>query len=645
MLSLTFFGSEESWQDWYPGFGDDPITFVWLLHWWPFAIAHHLNPFISNFVWFPEGFNLMWATSVPLPALLVLPLTISFGPVVSYDVLTILAPAVAAWTAFFLLRDLTRHWFVSLLGGYLFGFSSYEIGHLLGHLNLDQIFLVPIAVLLGVQRFQMRISRLQFISLLTVVLTVQFGCSIEILATLCVSAAASWASFYVFFRPGQRRILRSLAVEVWLAAFASLVLTSPMLFYLQKGSSEFPDRVFSPTQFSADLLNYVVPTIMSRFGSTEMAFVSHRFTSNVSEQGAYLGAPLIMIVGLYAFRHIHIPHARALLLATAMLGIMSLGPWLHLGGIRTPFPLPWALASRLPLIHSALPIRFTMYVSLATAIIAALWAVDAKSSPAGCLRILGLLCACITIIPNELQWDPWPRSAFFTPKHVRQTLGVMPNVIVLPFASIGPSMALQLNSGLAFTQSGGYVGLAPTAEQDFAAVPELSGNIGPDFKNDVGYYCQTHRVNFILLTPGVSDSLSDAIRRTEWPSKLDQGVTVVKVPDLSRERYRHIAGDYWPSLDVMNWMGKQITVTTNGSGVRMIFSGNGRPIQSPVHLTVTNRFNQSIATVSQSHTQTIELPPNSVSTITADRTFVPDAFVHNGDVRELSVSVVLVPEP
>jgi hypothetical protein len=46
-------------------------------------------------------------------------------------------------------RYLTRDTLASLIGGYLFGFSSYELGEMPGHLNLDTIFVVPLVVLLA----------------------------------------------------------------------------------------------------------------------------------------------------------------------------------------------------------------------------------------------------------------------------------------------------------------------------------------------------------------------------------------------------------------------------------------------------------------------------------------------------------------
>ena len=66
LLSLLYFGTIGDYGRMYFGYGLDPIQFIWFLNWWPWAVAHGLNPFISYYVWYPHGFNLTWATSMPL---------------------------------------------------------------------------------------------------------------------------------------------------------------------------------------------------------------------------------------------------------------------------------------------------------------------------------------------------------------------------------------------------------------------------------------------------------------------------------------------------------------------------------------------------------------------------------------------------
>ena len=134
----------------YVGFSSDPKVFIWCFGWWPHAILSGQNPFISSAVWAPSGVNLMWAASVPGLALLFAPLTLLVGPVDSYNAASVLLPVLAAWTGFMLCRQLTRAMWPSLVGGHLFGFSSYVFAQE-GHPNISAVFLVPLIALVIVR--------------------------------------------------------------------------------------------------------------------------------------------------------------------------------------------------------------------------------------------------------------------------------------------------------------------------------------------------------------------------------------------------------------------------------------------------------------------------------------------------------------
>lgn len=75
IVSLLYFGTARNYSHRYLGIGPGPTAYIWSLNWWPWAITHGLNPFVSYYIWYPQGFNMTWATSVPAAAMLMLPLT------------------------------------------------------------------------------------------------------------------------------------------------------------------------------------------------------------------------------------------------------------------------------------------------------------------------------------------------------------------------------------------------------------------------------------------------------------------------------------------------------------------------------------------------------------------------------------------
>src|SRR5208282_5643157 len=229
-ISFCFFGRIVDFQTNYIGGGSDPFADIWFLNWWPWALTHGLNPMISHYVWYPEGFNMTWAGSMPAGALAIWPVTSWLGPVVSYNVLMLLSPALSAWTAFLLAKYVTRDPLASLFAGYFYGFSSYEIGHMLGHLNLVLIFVVPLFVLIVVKRFRGELSLFQFVAAVAVTLLIQLGLSTEYLATACLCGAIAWGMFFVCAASTERKRLWNLGLEIVFAALVALIPALPFFF-------------------------------------------------------------------------------------------------------------------------------------------------------------------------------------------------------------------------------------------------------------------------------------------------------------------------------------------------------------------------------------------------------------------------------
>jgi len=113
----------------YVGYDTDPSVMMWFLTWWPHALTHNPNPFLTKFSWAPIGYNLAWATSIPGPSLLASTITRRFGPVASYNLLCLMVPAFNATAAFLLCTRLSRRFIVTLAGGYISEFSPSVVGH------------------------------------------------------------------------------------------------------------------------------------------------------------------------------------------------------------------------------------------------------------------------------------------------------------------------------------------------------------------------------------------------------------------------------------------------------------------------------------------------------------------------------------
>ncbi|MAF80506.1 hypothetical protein CL628_00670 [bacterium] len=102
-------------------------------------------------------------------------------------------------------------------------------------------------------------------------------------------------------------------------------------------------------RFSADAFAYLVPaSFHSLWGGFFNTFFTHRFTGNVTESTAYLGIiPLLLII----FFHHKVPGSQLKLWLTlgVTFWLLSLGPRLHLLGLVTPLPLPYAIIDGWPI--------------------------------------------------------------------------------------------------------------------------------------------------------------------------------------------------------------------------------------------------------------------------------------------------------
>jgi hypothetical protein len=461
------------------GLFTDPQIFIWSFAWWPHAILHGQNPFFTHAIWEPDGFNLTWATSVPGLAIAFAPVTLLFGPILAYNVASILMPALAAWTAFLLCRRLTGKVWPSLAGGYLFGFSTYVLSAELTHIFSAAVFLLPVAALLAVRFLQSDLDGRGFAVRMGLVLAGQMLLSTEILFTLTLAVATSLVLGFALVPARRRRIVHSLLPLAGAYALAAL-LTLPFVYYVASGTGSRPPS--GAEAFSGDLLNVVVPTEAS-LGGWWGRHVATAFPANDAERGTYLGAPLLAIVFLFAWRWRRSAAGRFLVVAFALAVLGSLGAWLTVDGHQA-VTLPWMHLAERPLFRNIMPVRLMVYAVLAASVMTALWA--ASAARPRWLRIALPALAAVAILPN-LAWGEWARTPqvprLFTTSLYRSCLGHHENVLLLPFGTRGDSMIWQAKSGFWFEDAGGYI--SPYPPDSYTTVEGMGRVATEDIPPDV----------------------------------------------------------------------------------------------------------------------------------------------------------------
>ena len=273
------------------GKGDSKL-YVWSLSWLPYALTHGLSPFFTTRVFAPGGADLTWVTTLPAPALVLWPVTALVGPLAAYNVLLLLAPALAGWATFLLCRQVTDRFWASVAGGYLVGFSTYMVGQLHGHANLVLLFPAPLAAYLVLRRLRGTIPPLGFVAALAATLLFLFGSSTELFATTTLFGVAAFVVALALF-PERRRIF---GVGL-LVALAYAVVGLLLLPFLLDAFRNVPGAPLRPIdRASTDLLSFVLPRTSTLIGGARFRGVTSRFTASIVEDGGYLGAPLLLAI-------------------------------------------------------------------------------------------------------------------------------------------------------------------------------------------------------------------------------------------------------------------------------------------------------------------------------------------------------------
>lgn len=482
--------------------GSDKTIVMWALEWWPYDIRHGGDPFSADVVWAPEGMDLAWVTAVPGAAFLAAPLTHLAGPVATYNTLALLAPAMAAWTAFLLARWITDAFGPALVAGVVFGFSSFEVGHTIGHLNLTTTFAIPLCTLFVLRRYVGELARTRFLVYLTLTLSIQFLLSTELFLTLVGFGLGAAALAWWLLERDDRVALRTTTIESVCAVGLTTLVVSPYLIhaFLLTGLSWAPTR--DPIAASADLANFIVPRRWTWLRPPWSDEIAARFTANPVESTAYLGLPLVAIIVLFALRRGRPWTHRLLLMLLALTAFVSLGAWIRLAGTTIAVGVGQIL-SRAPVTKNALPVRLSLFVALCAALVCALWLAEQRRSP---LRWLLALTAVVALLPAPAQsfWtSDVQRSEFFTNGHAAERFAEDDTVLVLPYGKSGWSMLWQAETGFAYRIAGGRLGNLPPSEQRWRPVLQaLAGaQTTPEATGQLPAFLREHGVDAIVVVP------------------------------------------------------------------------------------------------------------------------------------------------
>ena len=532
------------------GRGDSKL-YQWSLAWGPWAVAHGKNPYVTDEVFAPGGADLTWVTTTPGPAMAMWPVTKAFGPLASYNALMVLAPALMAWGAYLVCHRITRRFWASIVGGFLFGFSAYMAGQMHGHLNLVLLFPAPLAVYLVIRRVEGSLGRVAFVALLTLTLLGLFSISTELFATTTVFGVLGFGVALAFGGPARRRIFSAGLLVTLAYGLGALALLPVLIPALEAAPTEAVRPIESA---SSDLLSFVVPREMFLITGERFRDLTTRFTAAPIEDGSYLTAPLVLMLLLFAATERRSRATWALLTFIAVGAMLTLGPILHVAG-APGMMLPERVLADAPLLKHATPQRFGIYVALAVAVVAAIWL--AKGRGWWAWARWGVVLAGVALLLPLVHTPPFHPDRrlepFFSNGRYRELLRRDEIIFPIP-TNKGEEMLWQSSSDFWFRMAQGYLGPTPTPYKGQAVAKGLARNHPHPYMGGpviFGQWLGEHGVTAIVVSDPAEGSFAELLRLVGFrPADRAGGVSVWRLgPDsilLSHEDVATFSGDLEP---------------------------------------------------------------------------------------------------
>ncbi len=461
----------------------DADQFAWFFRYDATAVAHlRLPALITTAMNAPQGISLMWNTAMPLPGVLLAPLTLVAGPQASLTVLMTLGFAGSALGMFATARRWGASTAAAGLAGLVYGFSPALIQSSAGHYDLQFAVLPPLIIdaALGLvtggggtggraaARGGIRLGLLA---------AAQLFIAEELLLDTAVAAVVITVVLAVS-RPGAvAGRIRDVAVGVGAGIAVAAAIAGYPLWVQFFGPLHQHGSPFAADFYKNDLAGFVLPPPSVLAHTARSAAFAARFQGGLPEYLGYLGWPMLAVLAVIAVCFWRRLPVRATGVTFAVLSVLSLGGTLLADGREHEgISLPWHWLQALPVAAAVIPDRFSIIADGAAAALLA-FGLDAALSRWPARRWLIGVAAAIAILPLVPRplpaADASPAPAGWTAAFsaLRLPPGAAVLVVPIPVRTYTAPLRWQADTGVPSAMYGGYY-MGPT----WSGQPATDGN-------------------------------------------------------------------------------------------------------------------------------------------------------------------------
>ncbi|WP_063048490.1 DUF6541 family protein [Nocardia arthritidis] len=444
--------------------GQDQTMWEWFFAVTAHSVANLQNPLGTDLQNFPAGVNMMANTAMFGVGVPLTPVTLLFGPTVTFVLVLTMGLAGTAFAWYRLLsRELVRSRVAAVIGGLFCGFAPGMISHANAHPNFVVLLLLPIIagrLIRMTRRAAQPRRRVRDAVILGLLVAMQIALGEEPLLIFALAFGLFALVYYLHAPRAGLRVARAIAPTLVLGAVITLALAEIPLWWQFFGPQSYRSIDHGPMGNDLEAL--------VQFPSESLGGVfapGQNVAINPTEQNAYFGWPLLLLVVFTVGMLWRDRVVRAAAVVIAVFGVLSLGAVAAIGKRPTGIALPWRWAEQVPLLNTVLESRLSMAAIPAIAVVLALaseravrtWtqsAVDWKP-----LAWFGALAgALLPLIPTILPVvERPPTPDFFADGAVRRYVGDG-SVVLVPPPRPPDARALrwQADAEFSFPLAGGY---------------------------------------------------------------------------------------------------------------------------------------------------------------------------------------------
>lgn len=512
----------------------DPLQFIWYQWWvkeallqlgvWPDQVTH---------LYYPLNIRFSVLAQDPYVAFVCLPFTLLLGPLFSYNVALLLSFVLAGVAGYLLCRFVSGNVAAAIIGGLIFAIYPNRVGHAVaGHLHFITNYFLPLyalSLLILLRRPSARLAIWHGIITVLLATSQPMHIGYGIIPVLLVVGGGQlgrqlWSARGHWQQLG-KPIGWLLAANL-LALFIFLPFGWSTLQQVQQGELGYL-QAHELVNRSTDLLAFILPSPFQPFlpllGLPPTYFgrlPQIEIPRDLGEPMHYLGVTVIVLVGLAGWQCWQ--KVRLWLVLAVGCGLLSLGPWLKIGGQVQPVSLPYAWVSKLPFFAwSRTPGRLDETMNLGLIVVTAIgvgWLLQllsrylSQSKRITQYSLYALVVAGLASLIFVEYWVifPFPTEELPVPKyyHLLANETLEGGVISLPRHSTNYAMFYQTVHE--HPLAGGYIHRNPTGaielrrflDQLLAPLPSQTVFVAPD-EEDRRAILADMRLKRVIATPAM----------------------------------------------------------------------------------------------------------------------------------------------